>query len=246
VGSPRRFNSFGDMAGNAHEWCPTPRTASAYLVRPRTAASTSSASWHRPPFDRDKATATLHQGHRQARAGRVRSSSRRDIPRLRAFPGFSDAVWQTWLSFLSYPQTPLEARTELENGAPPYWRLEKVTFAAAYGGERMLAYLFLPKSVPPPYQTVVFWPGAVVVVMASSENGQNLPYGSYFDYLVKDGRAVLYPVLKGSLERGGIPGGNVIEVARRIFQSNDLLAMQIKDVSRSIDYPQSRPDMAGD
>ena len=159
---------------------------------------------------------------------------------------FSEEVWKTWLSFLSYPKTPLDARTEMADDSAPYWRLEKVTFTAAYGGERMLAYLFLPKNVPPPYQAVVFWPGGSAVIMASSENGRNLPYGSYFEYLVKDGRAVLYPILKGTFERGGTPGGNPIEIISRWFGSNDMPAMQAKDISRSIDYLQSRPDIAGD
>ncbi len=253
VGSHRgALNSFGlhDMAGNAREWC-----ANATDGQRFTLGEAANGSVHffsllapRPPFDRD-----VGNGFRCIKIidKPVPEEFDRPIPRLASTPShlpepFSEAVWQTWLSFLSYPKTPLEARTELVDEAPAQWRLEKISFAAAYGGERMLAYLFLPKSVPPPYQTVVFWPGAVVVVMASSENGRNLPYGSYFEYLVKDGRAVLYPVLKGSFERGGVPGGNVIEVARRIFLSNDLLAMQIKDVSRSIDYLQSRPDIVVD
>ena len=38
-------------------------------------------------------------------------------------------------------------------------RKETVSFAAAYGGERVLAYLFLPRGAEPPYQTVVWYPG---------------------------------------------------------------------------------------
>jgi dienelactone hydrolase len=253
VGSHRgALNSFGlyDMAGNAREWCSNATDGQRFTLGEAADGSVHFFSLlaPRPPFDRD-----LGNGFRCIKTidKPVPDEFERPIPPSPYTPRrlpepFSEAVWQTWLSFLSYPKTPLEARTEFADEASPYWRLEKISFTAAYGGERMLAYLFLPKSVPPPYQTVVFWPGAVVVVMASSENGRNLPYGSYFEYLVKDGRAVLYPVLKGSFERGGIPGGNVIEVARRIFQSNDLLAMQIKDISRSIDYLQSRPDIAGD
>ena len=35
--------------------------------------------------------------------------------------------------------------SSLADASPPYWKLEKVTFNAAYGNERMRAYLFLPK-----------------------------------------------------------------------------------------------------
>jgi hypothetical protein len=36
---------------------------------------------------------------------------------------------------------------------------EKVTFDAAYDGERVTAYLFLPKNGSPPFQVVVYYPG---------------------------------------------------------------------------------------
>ena len=63
---------------------------------------------------------------------------------------FSEDVWKTWLSFLSYTKAPLDARTEMADDASPDYRLEKISFTAAYGGERMLAYLFLPKKGRPP------------------------------------------------------------------------------------------------
>ena len=39
------------------------------------------------------------------------------------------------------------------------WTAEKITYAAAYGNERAIAYLFLPKKAKPPFQTVLFFPG---------------------------------------------------------------------------------------
>jgi dienelactone hydrolase len=253
VGSrPGALNSFGlyDMAGNAREWCSNATDGQRFTVGEAADGGVHyfSSVTPRPPMDRAPGN-----GFRCIKTidKPVPEEFERPLPRLASVPSrlpepFSDAVWKTWLSFLSYPKTPLDARTELADDTPSYWRLEKVTFTAAYGGERMLAYLFLPKGVPPPYETVVFWPGGAVVVLASSENGQNLPYLPYFDYLVKDGRAVLYPFLKGTLERGGTPGSNPIETIRRWWESNDMLAMQAKDISRSIDYLQSRPDIEGD
>jgi dienelactone hydrolase len=245
------LNRFGlyDMAGNAREWCFNATGDRRFTLGEPADGSTHYFSRVTPlsPFDR-----ALGNGFRCIKPmdKPVPEEFDRPLPAVHSTPSrlpepFSDAVWKTWLSFLSYPKGPLESRTELADDTSPYWRLEKVSFTAAYGGERMLAYLFLPKNVPPPYQTVVFWPGGSVVIMASSENGRNLQYGSYFEYLIKDGRAVLYPVLKGTFERGGSPGGNTIEIISRWFESNDMLAMQTKDVSRSIDFLQSRPDIAG-
>jgi len=248
---PGALNWFGlyDLAGNAREWC-----FNATGEQRFTLGEAADGSPHyfgrlapRPPLDRDPGN-----GFRCIKPidRPVPEELDRPLPPLPSVPSrlpkpFSDAVWKTWLDFLSYAKTPLEARTELVDDTPPYWRLEKVSFTAAYGGERMLAYVFLPKYVPPPYQTVVFWPGAAPVVMASSENGRDLLYGRHFEYVIRDGRVVLYPVLKGTFERGGA-GSNPGEIITRWFGSNDLLAMQAKDVSRSIDYLQSRPDIAGD
>ena len=40
------------------------------------------------------------------------------------------------------------------------WRMETVSFRAAYGNERVTAYLFLPDNAKPPFQTVVYFPGS--------------------------------------------------------------------------------------
>ena len=42
-------------------------------------------------------------------------------------------------------------------------RMEKVSFDAAYGKERITAYLFLPKNSSPPFQTIVYFPGSYAI-----------------------------------------------------------------------------------
>ena len=54
----------------------------------------------------------------------------------------------------------LKAALEEVDDSSPYWRKEKVSFEAAYGTERVPAFLFLPKNAKPPYQALVFHPGA--------------------------------------------------------------------------------------
>ena len=127
--------------------------------------------------------------------------------------------------------------------------MEKVSFTAAYGGERMQAYLFLPKRARKPYQAVVFWPGAGAEMVASSERGRGLLYRSTFDFVVRDGRAVIYPVLKGTYERGGGKAGAADYFANldeKFANSSDMHVMDAKDVSRSIDYLESRDDIDRD
>jgi len=112
-----------------------------------------------------------------------------------------------------------------------------VTFDAAYGGERMLAYLYLPRAATPPYQAVVFWPGAGVWRFSSSDGGRTIGDSGVWGYLVRDGRAVLYPILKGTYDRGGGAEGAT---------PREQWVMQVKDVSRSLDYLETRDDVDAD
>src|SRR4030095_3338502 len=80
----------------------------------------------------------------------------------------------------------------------PYGRRENVTINAAYGGERLPLYLFLPKNVAPPFQTLVLFPGAD----AFTRSRQGLLSGfTRVDFVIRSGRAMLFPVFKGTYER---------------------------------------------
>jgi hypothetical protein len=59
-------------------------------------------------------------------------------------PRVSDAVFAGFLKQYAYDKTPLNEKLESRKNEGD-WLREKVTFNAAYGNERMIAYLFLPK-----------------------------------------------------------------------------------------------------
>ena len=79
-----------------------------------------------------------------------------------------------------------------------YTRREKVSFNAAYGNERMVAYLFLPRTGKPPFQTVIYFPGSSAWSLRSIA-----AYGSAetFESHTRHGRAFVFPVLQGTFER---------------------------------------------
>ena len=70
--------------------------------------------------------------------------------------------------FYAYDRKPLDARVEASTNRRTGGK-ETVSFAAAYGGERIPAYLFLPKNVKPPYQTVVYFPNSHATEVRSSK-----------------------------------------------------------------------------
>jgi len=155
----------------------------------------------------------------------------------------ADSVFQVYKEQFSYDKTDLKARVESKKESPE-WTLEKVSFDAAYGGERVMAYLFLPRNAAPPYQTVIYMGGDAPVFQRSSpdmENYYEVPM--FFSFLVKNGRAVLYPVYKGFFERGNDALISIIEGNWASVQWREVFIQQVKDLRRGIDYLETRPDI---
>jgi dipeptidyl aminopeptidase/acylaminoacyl peptidase len=143
-----------------------------------------------------------------------------------------DDVFAVYRGYFDYDRRDLDARVETKDDSPEHWRVEKVSFAAAYGGERVLAHLFLPGNTKPPYQTVVYFPPSSATQLSSSEG-----LGSWeFGFLVRSGRAVLFPVYQGTYERRVPPAQGPNEVRELVIQ-------RTKDVRRAVDYLESRPDV---
>jgi hypothetical protein len=120
---------------------------------------------------------------------------RRDFSTAKAAGG---EVFRVYRNIYAYDKRPLHATVELVPDAAKEWKKEKVTFATPYGNDRMAAFLFLPKNAHPPYQTVVFFPSARVNDLRTSDALGDV---SFFDYIVKSGRAVVYPIYQGLYER---------------------------------------------
>jgi dienelactone hydrolase len=113
---------------------------------------------------------------------------------------------------------------------------------AAYGGELLPVYLFLPRNAKPPYQTVVFFPGADAFLQRNPSDRLSPAEGrARTDYLLRSGRAVAYPVYFGTYERkrpGAFERPAATSVAWR-----DIIVAGHKDLARTLDYLETRPDI---
>ena len=152
-----------------------------------------------------------------------------------------DSVFQVYKDQFSYDKTGLKARVEWRKESGKDWVEEKITFDAAYGNERLIAYLFLPKSSPPPFQTVIYFPGSGSILQKTSEKlDQYWEFDVRLSALVKNGRAVLYPIYKGTFERGD-------EALSEADNNSHLYAEWsikiVKDFKRCIDYLETRRDI---
>ena len=148
----------------------------------------------------------------------------------------SDEVFRLYRSLYAYDPMDLDSRVEGIDEENSYWKREKVSFAAAYGNERVLGYLYLPKHATPPYQTILYAHPGMAIRLPSPQPGEEL----LFDFLVKSGRAFLLPVLKGQYQR------RYAAASAGLNMNRDRLIEQSKDFRRSIDYLVSRPDVDRD
>src|SRR5580765_2729829 len=99
----------------------------------------------------------------------------------------------------AYDRTPLDAKLENVDDSSPYWTKQRITFNASYGKERVIAYLFLPKNVAPPYQTVVYFPHSGAQQLSTLDPSQL----AMIEFVMKSGRALMLPIYKDTFERLG-------------------------------------------
>lgn len=244
-GGEQSMNLFGtfDMAGNVKEWVWNEvARGERYIL----GGSYNDQEYlfheneRRPAFQREK-TFGFRCAKFISRPDRTSEIFRPIEQHLRNFDQekpVSDEVFMVIKSFYDYPKAELDSKIELLNDEDQNWRKEKVTFNAAYGKERILAHLFIPRNGRPPYQTVVFFPGAWAQVKFSSEKIEDDIDFRLLDFVIKSGRIVVYPVYKGTYERGN-PSLKI--AADDEFREWTL--QYIKDVRRTLDYLETRGDV---
>jgi dienelactone hydrolase len=143
----------------------------------------------------------------------------------------SDEIFQIYKSFYDYAKAKLDPAVELREEWSRYSIREKVSFNAAYGDERVIANLFLPRNGTAPFQTMIYWGGSAANILRSIKD---YLAKDHFDWLTKHGRAVVWPVYKGTFER---------QYPTEKSTARDWYVMRIKDLRRTIDYLETREDL---
>jgi eukaryotic-like serine/threonine-protein kinase len=151
----------------------------------------------------------------------------------------SDEVFRAYRSLYAYDKAPLNSAVESVDDSSESWRKEKVSFDAAYGNERVTAFIFLPRQGTPPYPTIVFFPGSNAIHTRSSQD--MLLRG--IDFVPRSGRAIVYPIFKGTFERGDGLNSDV-QVPTAFYR--DHVITWSKDLGRTIDYLETRQDLRTD
>ena len=202
VGEYQGLGAYGtfDMAGNAKEWCSQQQRALAATSSAARGTNRATCSRTATRRIRSGASPTTDSAARNIRR-RSRTRSRRPVERsLRDYSKerpANDEAFRIYQSLYAYDRTPLNATVEALPDDSPYWRREKITVDAAYGKERVPAFLFLPRNAAPPFQTVVFFPAGQAFSTRSSAYLET----RQVQFLIQSGRAVLYPVYRGTFDR---------------------------------------------
>ena len=240
VGSHAGLGPFGtyDMAGNVAEWCWTETTNGRFLL---------GGAWNEPreafggtevhePFERKPSYGFRVAKYIRPLLPAVSAPVRIEdlLPHAPKVKPVSDEIFAVYRRQYAYDRAPLNAVVETTEETA-IWLKHTVVVDAAYGAERMRLHLFLPKNGSPPYQTIVFFPPGDALRLRSSRD-LSLRWG---EFILRSGRAFLYPVYKEMYERASLTDrGSTGERELRIAWS--------KDLGRAIDYLETRSDIDRD
>jgi formylglycine-generating enzyme required for sulfatase activity/dienelactone hydrolase len=153
-----------------------------------------------------------------------------------------DEMYATYARFFDKAPVALEPRIESTDDSAEHWIKQKVSYAAGYGGERMEAWLYLPRSAAPPYQVVVQMGGAGTFYRRTSETEGSIFGWPDGEFLLRSGRAVLFPLWKGSYERSD--GFDPLHGSAAEFREHGI--QWVSELRRSVDYLQTRDDVDPD
>jgi len=236
-----------DMAGNVKEWCFNATDDSGshrYILGGGWGEQTYmfTSRDFRPPWNRDSGNGfrcVIYPDSEEPITNLLYSPiEQRPVWDYSTAVPCSDEEFKVMLEHFKYDRTPLNAVVERIDDRSPFWhRKEKITFDAAYDNERVIAYLFVPTSAEPPYQVVVYWPGSSAT---ESKSFQGLPERHSTELILTCGRALLFPVYKGTYERrvDNLPSIHASPLAFR-----DMFIRGVKDLRRSVDYLETRNDI---
>jgi serine/threonine protein kinase/predicted esterase len=239
VGTSRAVGPYGtyDMTGNVREWSLTAVDADRFILGGAWRTQIYQAYYPEalPPFDRSAMNGfrcVLNKEPLSAKAAAPVIRNARDFSKAKPV---SDEVFQVYQDQYAYDRRPLNSQPDGAVEETADWTKQRITMDAGYENERVPVYLFLPKSVRPPFQAVVFFPSARVNSLPDSHNLGDM---SFIDYVIQSGRALIYPIYKGTYERRVLnqaPPGSVGLVQVVIQES--------KEVRRAVDYLETRSDI---
>jgi predicted esterase len=230
-----------DMAGNVREWCWSLAGGARRFIN--------GGAWNepvsmlrytdaQPPFDRLETYGFRCVRYLSPPAPELLAPVVEAAPEAEraALEPIDDEAFDLIREVYSYHPADLNAKVETVDDSNQHWRVETVTFDAAYGDERVIAHLLLPKNTKPPYQIVLYCPTGGSTIWPSSRDWIETSLWIW-SFIVRTGRAMMFPVWKGAFERRVRSGNSGPSTPA------DRIIAQTKDLGRSLDYLATREDI---
>jgi len=148
-----------------------------------------------------------------------------------------DTIFEAYRRFYAYDHAAVKATVRARDESGADWIVESVTFPAPYGGETIPARVYIPKRGTPPYQGVIFVTGAAQFVLRTPGDMELRAAAP----MVRAGRLVIAPVLKGAYERHTPEFNSDTTKSSTLWR--DYVVAWHKDLVRTIDYLQTRADV---
>jgi cephalosporin-C deacetylase-like acetyl esterase len=237
-----------DMAGNVKEWCfnATDDSGSQHVIKGASYAEQTynftgvelRSPWNRSPVNGFRCVkypeGDIHSFAEGLLAPVPLGSPERDYSTSEPC---SDEEYRFILRQFEYDRLPLDANVVRVDDSAPLWREETITFNATYGREQVIAHLFLPKAVEPPYQVVVYWPDNRAL---EKRPFTGLEQPDFTEMILQSGRALMFPVYQGTYERSY---GQYLDWFTEPHATADWIIHVCQDMCRSIDYLETRHDI---
>jgi serine/threonine protein kinase/tetratricopeptide (TPR) repeat protein len=244
VGTNRRIGLFDvyDLAGNVREWCSTATDDNRRTIRGGAWDDAAYSFEHirsMDPLDRS--------GGNGFRCVQYLDPPAEELLKPLSTPirDFSLETPATLTEIEAYSRqyvydqsTPLNIQVESATDESAELRHESIRVDAAYGGERFAIHMLLPRNSRPPYPVLVYLAGVGAFQHHSLEGIQSQPDWTLPARLVKHGWAICWPTVRGAFDRGLGPWP-----APASIEFRDRTVLAIKDLSRAVDYLETRSDI---
>lgn len=230
-----------DLAGNVREWTRNAHGETRFILGGGWAdlEYAFNDAVTAPAFDRSPLNGIrLVQYTDTTNLGAASAPLDRAFRDYRAERPVSDEVFEAYRQIYAYDDAPLNA-TVVAADTTELWIRERVDLDAGYGGERLTTFVFLPRGRRGPHQAVLYFPGSGVIYRRSYDELSIEP----IEFLIRSGRAVVFPVFKGTFERGTDLSSDIQDESNGY---RDHMIAWTKDLRRSVDYLATRDDIAMD
>ena len=170
---------------------------------------------------------------------------RPDLKDLDYYKPLDDAALKIYAGPYSYGKRPLNAKTVYVDESHDDWVKEKISLEVGYNDERMDVLIFRPRNISSRIPAVINFPGLNLFTFPPDIDDIN-PGDMGYDFIVKSGRALIWPAYKGSTNRLLEPGVATpsTEDQRRAFR--DMMVKWRIDTGRVLDYLEERADFDSD